>query len=79
MIVTEFYRVREDGATQNKTYSNMGMMIRQDGTGVLYDEAIDPESMGRTYTETDIPIDTEPLDPQEALDMIFGGEDIGTV
>lgn len=73
MIITEFFRVREDGVTLNRSYSDIGMMIRQDGTNVLYDEAIDPENMGRTYTETDTPIETEPLDPQEALDIIFGG------
>ena len=35
--------------------------IRQDQTGVLYDEAIDVENAPYTYTETDIPI--EPVDP----------------
>lgn len=52
MIITEPYR--DDLVI---TYSDQHMMIRQDETGYLYDEAIDPEYMHRTYTETDIPIE----------------------
>ena len=53
------------------------MMIRQDETGNLYSEAIDPVYMNRTYTETDIPIEEElsVMEPQEALDFIFGGQE----
>lgn len=58
-------------------YSNNKMMIRQDETGNLYSEAIDPVYMNRTYTETDIPIEEElsVMEPQEALDFIFGGQE----
>lgn len=58
-------------------YSNSKMMIRQDETGNLYSEAIDPVYMNRTYTETDIPIeeDLSVMEPQEALDFIFGGQE----
>ena len=42
-----------------RAYSNNNMMIRQDETGNLYSEAIDPNYMGRTYTETDIPIEED--------------------
>ena len=55
-IVTERF---EDSVDLVRTYSDAGMMIRQDETGNLYAEAIDPDYMGRTYTETDIPIQTE--------------------
>ena len=55
MIVTEDFMTRRDGVKLVKTYSDLGMMIRQDGTGNLYDEAIDPETAGRSYTETEIP------------------------
>lgn len=54
MIKTEVYR---DDLV--RTYSDIGMMIRQDETGDIYAEAIDPVYMNRTYTETDIPIETE--------------------
>lgn len=36
-----------------RTYSDRGKKIMQDGTGAVYDEALDPPDMGRTYTETD--------------------------
>lgn len=76
----------EDSVDLIRTYSDIGMMIRQDSTGILYEEAIDPDYTNRTYTETDIPIhqdeeesESEPepddgfLKAQAALDIIFGG------
>lgn len=53
MVVTEYYKTREDGVRLVRTYSNAGMMIERDG--VVYDEAIDPEELGRDYIETDEP------------------------
>ena len=40
-----------------KTYSDKGMMIQGGVPEGLYAEAIDPISAGRTYIETDIPIE----------------------
>ena len=40
-----------------KSYSDSGYMIERDG--VQYSEAIDPTELGRTYTETDVPIEGE--------------------
>ena len=59
MIVQTTFRLEEDGWDLVRTYSSRGMKIRQDETGELYAEAIDPLFTHRTYTETDIPIDTE--------------------
>lgn len=70
MIVTEFYRTREDGVRLVRTYSDAGKMIERDG--VVYEEAIDPEDSGRVYTETEYTIDRE-LSAEEALDIILGG------
>ena len=72
MINTDFYRTREDGIKLYRTYSDDGMMIQKDGTDELYSEAIDIESSGYTYTETDIPIDTEPdeLTVEDTLSML---------
>ena len=42
--------------------------IRQDQTGVLYDEAIDVENTPYTYTETDIPAESD-VDPQPETDI----------
>ena len=57
MIVTEYFRTREDGVVLNRTYSDTGMMILQNETGVLYSDAVDIEGAPYTYTETDKPIE----------------------
>lgn len=56
MIITEFFRTREDGVALNRTYSDLGMMIEREG--VRYGEAIDPAELNRQYIETDEPIET---------------------
>ena len=73
MIKTEMYS--EDLI---RTYSDAGFKIKQDGTGIIYDEAIDPIFMNRTYTETDEPIEkseekgAEIFNAQEILDILLG-------
>ena len=64
MIVTEFYRTREDGVVLNRTYSDAGMMIERDG--VRYSEAIDPAELNRQYVETNEPV--EIMDEATAAD-----------
>ena len=51
MIITEYYKTREDGVVLNRTYSDKGMMIERDG--VRYSEAVDPAELNRQYIETD--------------------------
>ena len=68
MIVTEFYKTREDGVRLVRTYSDQGRLIERDGT--LYSEAIDPEESGRVYTESDVDVE---LTPEEALEILLGG------
>lgn len=59
-----------------KTYSDAGFMVRNVATDELYAEAIDPISAGREYVESDVLIEEEePMDPQDAIDAIFGGEE----
>ena len=57
MIITEYFRTREDGVVLNRTYSDQNMMIERDG--VRYCEAIDPAELNRQYIETDEPIPVE--------------------
>lgn len=64
MIVTEYYRTREDGVVLNRTYSDSGMMIERDG--MRYSEAIDPAELNRQYVETDEPV--EIMDEATAAD-----------
>lgn len=77
MIVTEYYGPYSEGGNLVRTYSDAGYRIERDG--VRYDEAIDPEVMGRTYTETDelIPRDEEADDAEalELLNILLGGEE----
>lgn len=56
MVKTEYYSTRNDGIKLNRTYSDCGMMILQNETGIEYGEAIDVETAQYTYTETDKPI-----------------------
>ena len=72
MIIREFYKVREDGVNLYRIYSDEGVMIRQE-TGALYEESVDMEGVTHTYTETDIPIETD-VDAAEALRILMGGE-----
>ncbi len=72
MIVQERFRLEEDGWVFVKTYSDAGMMIRQDETGDVYEEAIDPEQAGRTYTEMDIPVEDD-ADAEEIVSILIGG------
>lgn len=52
MVVTEYYRTREDGVVLNRTYSDKGLLIERDG--IQYSEAIDPAEYDRQYTEVEI-------------------------
>ena len=66
MVKTEEYR---EGLV--RTYSDAGYKIRQDGTGIVYDEAIDPAGSGRTYTETDQPVDDD-VTAEDLLAILTG-------
>jgi hypothetical protein len=67
MIITEQLTINDRRFT--KTYSDSGFMVERDGA--QYSEAIDPAEFGRTYTETDIPIEGEgDLTVTDALEML---------
>lgn len=79
MIQREFYIQRKDGVKLYRTYSDAGMMIRQNETGVEYTEAIDVEGAPYTYTETETQIETPEMtteerlqDAETALGIMFG-------
>ena len=71
MIVTEFYKTRNDGVNLVRTYSDNGNMIERDG--IKYVEAIDPENSGRVYTEvdTDEATETDYISALERLGVNF--------
>jgi len=43
-----------------KHYSDIRMQIRQEEIGILYEDAVDIRPCRYTYTETNIPIPSEP-------------------
>ena len=63
MIITEQLTINDRRFT--KTYSDAGFMVERDG--VRYSEAVDPSEFGRAYTETDIPVEAEPIEPEEGV------------
>ena len=66
MIVTEYYKTREDGVVLSRTYSDQHMMIERDG--IRYTEAIDPFELNRHYIETDEP--TGIVEVEETVEII---------
>ena len=71
-----------NGRTLVHTYSDANLMIRQDSTGNIYSEAVDPVGSGRTYTETDTPIEQTEDDrvaqleeDSKALKILLGEEE----
>lgn len=72
MIKTEMVET-ETPEPRIRHYSDMGMMIKQVETGILYEDAVDYLPCIYTYEETDIPIETELL-PEQALDILLGGD-----
>lgn len=80
MIKTE--NIYVNGRTLVRTYSDSNRMIRQDGTGNIYSEAVDPLNSGRTYTETDIVIErteeermAQLEEDSKALKILLGEEE----
>lgn len=53
-------------------YSDAGMKILQNQTGIVYEDAMDVPGIGYTYTETDEPVTLEPVTAEEALDILLG-------
>lgn len=53
------------------TWSDLGMKIHGGVPEGDYDEAYDPIDSGRTYTETDIPIDDE-TSAEEIVNILTG-------
>ena len=55
-----------------KTYSDLGMKIHGGFPEDDYDEAYDPIELGRTYTETNIPIDSDEAEAEEIVNILTG-------
>lgn len=56
-----------------KAESDSGKFIIQDGTNISYYSAVDPEAAGRTYTESDVDIDSVvQMTAEEILEVLAG-------
>lgn len=69
MIITETLTIGEKQYT--RTYSDRGMMIHGGFPEADYSEAVDPAELGRTYVETDIPIEGE-SEAEEIVSILTG-------
>ena len=70
MIKKEYYKTLEDGTVLVRTYSDSNHYIIQDGTGIEYSEAIDPENMNRTYTESEKTIEEDSISEESKLEDV---------
>ena len=68
MVKKEYYKTLEDGTVLVRTYSDSNHYIIQDGTGIEYSEAIDPEQMNRTYTESEKTIEEDSISEESELE-----------
>jgi hypothetical protein len=69
MIKTETLTI--GGKQFIRTYSDNGMYIHGGSPEADYSEALDPADLGRTYTETDIPVEDEST-AEELLNILTG-------
>lgn len=67
MIQTEIVTIR--GKQFQRTWSDAGHLIERDGA--QYSEAVDPLDSGRTYTETEVPMDSDPMTETEEKAMAY--------
>lgn len=67
MIRTE--NIQASGRDFIRTYSDSGFMIHGGVPESDYDAAEDPAELGRTYTETDIPVEGDET-AEEVLSML---------
>jgi hypothetical protein len=55
-----------------RTFSDKGMMIHGGSPEADYSEALDPAELGRTYTETDIPVEGDEATAEDILNILTG-------
>jgi hypothetical protein len=66
MIIAEYLN---DG-TLVRHYSDKGVFLLQEETGIMYSDPVDVVPCVYTYTETDVPIETEePTEAEEPIEV----------
>lgn len=71
MIITEHFTINDKDFI--RTYSDSGYMIHGGSPEGDYAEATDPADLNRTYTETDIPIESDEDDEYATAGKILMG------
>ena len=67
MIKTEIITI--NGRQLQRIWSDAGFLIERDGA--QYSEAVDPIDSGWIYTETKVPMETEPMTETEEKAMAY--------
>lgn len=70
MIIQETFYIEETEFLRQ--YSDRGVKIHGGFPEADYDVVEEPAILGRTYTETNIPVDDD-VDDSEALSILLGG------
>lgn len=70
MVIKEFYTTRTDGVNLYRIYSDSGLSLLQNETGVIYGEAIDVEDAPYTYSETESPVDEEEASKEDLYNAL---------
>ena len=63
----------ENLGNAERRYSDKNVKLRKIEDGTLWNDAVDIIPCRFTYEETETPIDPDPMEAQDALDLIFGG------
>lgn len=71
MIIQEHFLINEVDFV--RAYSDKGVKIHGGMPEADYDVVEEPSSLGRTYTETDIPIEEDEAEAEEILNILTGG------
>lgn len=72
MIISEMFKVNNKDFIRQ--YSGLGVKIHGGFPEANYDVAEDPADLGRTYTETDIPIEQDEAEAEEIVNILTGGD-----
>ena len=71
-IIQEHFSVGERDFI--RTYSDAGFYIHGGSPEADYSEATDPADLQRSYTETDILVESDAPEAEEILSILLGGD-----
>lgn len=72
MVIQETFSI--NGRDFIRSYSDNNVMIHGGFPESDYSEATDPAELNRSYTETDIPVESDGSEAEEILSILLGGD-----